>query len=331
MNQKINIIGAGSWGTTISNHLVLQGYDITLYTHSQKIIDSINNRHVNEIYFDEKPLEKALFADHIRNFRETDITINVVPTQFIRDYYNDNHIKINRSIINASKGVERNSNKLIHQIFFDLGISSNRYAVLTGPSHAEEVYLKKPTVVVAASENDELAKTIQEIFSSTRFRVYTSNDITGAEIGGALKNVIALAAGICYGLDLGDNLISALLTRGLAEIMRLGIELGADNITLAGLSGLGDLFATCSSEHSRNRLAGKLLAQGKSVKQIESENSFVAEGIYTASSALALAQNLAVEMPIVEQINLIINENKEPLQAVNDLMVRDFRSEFKFN
>jgi glycerol-3-phosphate dehydrogenase (NAD(P)+) len=207
-------------------------------------------------------------------------------------------------------------------------VDSQKYATITGPSHAEEVAKKKPTVTVVTSRNTELSSLIQDIFSSNYFRVYSSKDVIGCELGGAVKNVIALASGILSGFEMGDNANAALLTRGLAEIIRLGEKIGGKSLTFAGISGLGDLFVTCSSQYSRNRRAGNLISQGLTIEEIKDEYNFVAEGIYTAKSTLELANKNNIEMPIVEQVNEILFNKKDPRKAIQDLMIRDFTTEF---
>lgn len=328
-NQEIAVMGSGSWGTALASHLAKLEKNVVVYSRSPKIVENINKNKTNDTHLPDFNTGD-LIARHISEFKEPKYLINTVPTQFIKEFYYNHKINLkNVKIINGSKGIELESDDLISRIFFkNFDIDIDNYCVITGPSHAEEVIAGKPTVVVAASTNLNFAKEVQKIFSSKYFRVYTSEDLIGCELGGALKNIIALASGIIAGLDLGDNVNAALLTRGLAEIMRLGEALGGKRLTFAGLSGLGDLFVTCSSDFSRNRKVGKLIASGKTVSQIEREHNFIAEGIYTTRSALDLAKNNNIEMPIVEQIDQILFNGKNPSKALQDLMLRDHRKEF---
>ncbi|MFP4370105.1 MAG: NAD(P)H-dependent glycerol-3-phosphate dehydrogenase, partial [Candidatus Kapaibacterium sp.] len=208
------------------------------------------------------------------------------------------------------------------------GVRPGKFAVITGPSHAEEVARHLPTTVVTASENHSLAEKIQDLFTQPYFRVYTSEDLTGCETGGSLKNVIAIAAGIIDGLGLGDNTKAALLTRGLAEMSRLGIALGANPLTFSGLSGLGDLFVTCNSKHSRNRRVGEKIGKGKTLEEISKETKTVAEGVFTAESAYYLGLKHNVEMPIAEQVFKILFEGREPTEAIKGLMARSTKREW---
>lgn len=329
MSDSIAVIGAGSWGTSIANHLYKKGLNPTLYTFEKEVISDVNQNRINSKYLDGKSLAN-FETQHISDYKTENIIINAIPTKFIRSFYEEFDINIDsKVVINCSKGIERGTNYRISEIFINyFKLPINNYCVLTGPSHAEEVIETKPTVVVAGSENESLAKKVQEIFSNEYFRVYTSNDLIGCELGGSLKNVIALASGITSGLSMGDNVGAALLTRGLAEIIRLGEAMGGEALTFAGLSGLGDLFVTCASELSRNRKVGRLIANGMTVEEIEGEYSFIAEGINTAQSALELSKKLNIEMPIVNQVNQILFDKKDPSEAVKDLMLRDYRNEF---
>lgn len=327
--MKINIIGAGSWGTAVANLLSLNGNEVTLYSHEVDVIDSINKFNENNIYLKGYSLSSSLTAANIIDYNDNcELLVNAVPTQYIRHYYTRHNIKTDSPLLNISKGIENSSLFLIHELFeLILNIPKNKYAVLTGPSHAEESINKMPTTVVVASKNDFLSNTVQELFNNEYFRVYSSTDVEGAETGGALKNVIAIAAGIVDGINLGDNAKAALITRGLAEIRRLGMAKGADPHTFSGLSGLGDLFVTCNSKHSRNRRVGELIAQGIRLEEITTKYNFVAEGVATAISAKELGEKNNVELPIINKVNKILFENKSPLEAVKDLMKRSKKSE----
>lgn len=325
----IAVLGSGSWGTALANHLAGIGFSPILYSRNNEIVEDINSNKVNSYHLPKIKLNSFL-TKHISEFNNHSIIINTIPTQFITEFYNKLNIDLSLvKLINGSKGIELKQDHLIHEIFIDdLGVKESNYCTITGPSHAEEVAQSNPTAIVAASKNHSLAVFAQELFSSDYFRVYTSHDLIGCELGGALKNVVALASGIVVGLNLGDNVNAALLTRGLAEIMRLGEAIGGERLTFAGLSGLGDLFVTCSSNFSRNRKAGILIANGKSVEEIEKEHNFVAEGIYTAKSALDLARSKNIELPITEQVNEVLFNKKDPETALRDLMLRDKRKEF---
>lgn len=329
---NINVIGAGAWGTAVANILSNNKLNVKLYTHEEKVIDSINTKHINSVYLDEYTLSPTLVAKHITQYSmECDLLVNAVPTQYIRHYYTQHKIKTDSPLLNISKGIENSSLFLIHELFeLILNITPNRFCVLTGPSHAEESVKKLPTTVVASSTNSELSSQVQNIFNNDFFRVYTSSDVAGAETGGALKNVIAVAAGISDGLKLGDNAKAALITRGLAEIRRLGIAKGADPHTFSGLSGLGDLFVTCNSKLSRNRKVGELIAQGLTLSEISEQYNFVAEGVATAISANELGKSNNVELPIINKVNEILFDNKNPQLAVKELMQRETKSEIDF-
>lgn len=330
--KNINVIGAGAWGTAVANVLSNNNLNVVLYTHELEVIENINSKHINNIYLDTHTLSQTLISKHISGYDPNcDLLVNAVPTQYIRHYYTQHNIKTESPLLNISKGIENSSLFLIHELFeLILNIPSSRYCVLTGPSHAEESVKMKPTTVVAASTNLELSTKIQNLFNNDFFRVYTSKDVAGSETGGALKNVIAVAAGITDGLGLGDNAKAALITRGLAEIRRLGISKGANPHTFAGLSGLGDLFVTCNSKLSRNRKVGELIASGLSLDEITEQYRFVAEGVATAISANELGKNNNVELPIINKVNEILFEGKTPKQAVKELMQRDAKSEIDF-
>lgn len=327
--KKIAVIGAGAWGSALAIHLANNGNDVTIYSHEDDVISELQRKRKNSRYFPNHLFPKQLAAKSIKDFDPSiDYLLNVVPTQYVRDFYTNNIDLKNISVINCSKGIEIKSLKTLSSVFIDeLSVDPHNYAVLTGPSHAEEVVEKKPTTVVCASYDLDNANSIQKIFSNNHFRAYTSNDIRACEIGGALKNVIAIASGIVDGLNMGDNTKAALMTRGLAEITRLGVAYGADENSFAGLSGLGDLIVTCYSGFSRNRKVGELLAKGISLSEINDTYEFVAEGVPTSKAVIALAATVNVEMPISNEINEILFNNKSPYDAVKDLMTRSFTSE----
>ncbi len=327
MQEKIAVIGGGSWGTALANLLVDNGHDVTIYVREQEIVESINNRNVNAIFFPEIKLNKALKARH---FGEIDNgyehIVWVVPTQFtrssIKSFYD--FIK-NKNIVIATKGIEVGTGKLVVDIFKE-SIES-RLSILSGPSFAKEVILKKPTAVSVASYLDDDAIFWQKVFSNKFFRVYRTNDLKGLELGGALKNVIAIAVGISDGLSFGNNARAGLITRGLAEITRMGLKMGASLETFMGLSGMGDLVLTCTGDLSRNRQVGLEIAKGKTIAEIQSHMKMVAEGVFTAKAAYELAKELNIEMPIVTEVYKIIYEGKDPKESVIDLMNRPLKEE----
>ena len=329
--DKIAVVGAGGWGTALSIVLSNNFNEVFLWTRNDYLAVEINERRTNDRYLPDAEIPLNVYATIEPNaIRDIDIIVNAVPTQYISSYYKEYDIDISgKKIINSSKGIENGSLDLISELFEEYyDIPNEDYAVLTGPSHAEEVWKGSPTTVVAASSNLEFAKKVQDIFSTDSFRVYTSNDPIGCEIGGALKNVIAIAAGIIDGMEFGDNTKAALITRGLAEISRLGDSIGANHQTFSGLSGLGDLFVTCDSKHSRNRKFGERIGKGEKAKDVLDSINSVAEGVYTSKSAYELSKKLDIEMPITEQIYQIIYEGKSPESAIKDLMNRDSKHEW---
>ncbi len=328
-NNYISVIGAGSWGTTLANLLSEKGYDVTIWTYEEDLAKEINEDRTNHLYLPGIKLSENLIAtnDLKRAVINSRYILNVVPTQHIRSVFEKikDIIDDEAVIINASKGIELNT--LLTPSMILREIISRPIATLSGPSFAKEVSQKLPTAVTLASENKELALLLQEIFNTEYFRVYTHDDIIGVEIGGALKNVIAIAAGICDGLKLGYNSRAALITRGLSEMTRLGLAMNAKEKTFSGLSGLGDLVLTCTANLSRNYTVGYKLGQGQKLSNILNQPQ-VAEGVTTTKSAYELSKKFSIEMPITEQIYLTIYENKSPAQAVGDLMHRSLKPEF---
>lgn len=328
--MQLNIIGAGGWGTALATILSANGLAPVLWVREREIADTINNTHENSAFLPGVILPKSICIEtDLIAATAAPMLIMAVPTQYIRETVGKNIALFKgKIIVNVAKGIERGSGMRVSQILGDVaGITPENYVVLTGPSHAEEAARNTPTAVVAASANHAAVKIVQEAFSTDFFRVYSGDDVIGAEIGGAVKNVIAIAAGIIDGLEIGDNAKAALITRGLAEMSRLGAALGADIRTFAGLSGLGDLIVTCGSRHSRNRRVGEYIGRGKSLDNILSEMRSVAEGVWTTESVLALASSLGVEMPIAEQVGNILFRNKSPRAAIIELMTREIRSE----
>jgi glycerol-3-phosphate dehydrogenase (NAD(P)+) len=330
-HNKICILGAGGWGTALAIMLTDKGLNPVLWTFDSNLNNDINENHQNKTYLPGINLPEGLTSTmDISIVESADLLVNAIPTQYIAPTFDKYRIDLaNKKLVNCSKGIETESLSRISELMCNrYNLNINNYSVITGPSHAEEVARKMPTTVVAASSNPDYAISIRDIFSTERFRVYTSYDYIGCELGGSLKNIIAIAAGIIDGLGFGDNSKAALLTRGLAEMKRLGNILGADPMTFSGLSGLGDLIVTCNSKHSRNRLVGEQIGKGKQIKQILEEMKMVAEGVWTTKSAYLLSKKHNVEMPITEQMYKILFEGQQPLNAIDELLKRESKDEF---
>ncbi len=326
----IAVIGAGSWGTTLASLLSKKGFDVVLWAREKEIADSINSKRENNLYLPGIPLHENLFCTNnlLESVKKARFIVNVVPTQFIRNVFTQIKDNINKEtiIVSASKGIEKKTLQTPSQILEEI-FNKNVY-VLSGPSFAIEVAQEKPTAVTLSGIDKKERLLLQEIFSTSYFRVYEHDDPIGSEIGGAVKNVIAIASGICDALELGNNARAALITRGLQEIMRLGKKMGAKEITFSGLSGIGDLFLTCTSRLSRNYTVGFRLGKGESIREISESMRSVAEGVETSQSAMELAKKLNIEMPITEQIYKVIYEGKNPKEATHDLMKRALKPEF---
>lgn len=329
MSRRIGIVGIGAWASAIAILLTENGLPVTVWSQETELVDSINEIGVNNKYLRGIPWPKKILCTTDENYlADCDLIIQAIPTQYIRQIMERISIAIAfKPILNVAKGIEKNTLKRVSEILQDFNVSPENYAILTGPSHAEEVVKRVPTAVVVASENQKLGAEVQKMFSNVYFRVYTSEDVIGCELGGALKNVIAIAAGIIDGLELGDNAKAALITRGLAEISRLGTALGAKPITFAGLSGLGDLIVTCNSRYSRNRYVGEQIAKGKKLNEILSSMNAIAEGVDTTISAHQLALKHNVELPITRKVYEILFENLEPRNAIVNLMTREAKPE----
>jgi glycerol-3-phosphate dehydrogenase (NAD(P)+) len=332
-DYRIGVIGAGSWGTALANMLAEKGYAVTLWVYEQELFGLLQQGHCNTWYLPERALDERLtFTRDLGQAVEgKQVILWATPVKVFRELFARALPDIESETIHASasKGIEIQSLKTVSQIAQELmpGNAQDRFAVVSGPSFAKEVGLKMPSAVVSACRNEETANTIQRILATPYFRTYTSRDVLGVELGGALKNVMAIAAGIVSGLGFGANTRAALITRGLAEIIRLGKSLGADPQTFSGLSGIGDLLLTCTSTLSRNYTVGTELGQGKHLEDILSHMKMIAEGVYTARSAHALAAERAIEMPIVREMYQVLFENKQPRQALEDLMGRDLKQE----
>lgn len=330
--MKVGVLGAGSFGTTLALVLNKNQHDVTCWSFEQATVKEIESTGINKKFLPNVRIPDSInfTADLFYTVKNKDIIVVAVPSQAVREVVLKLEKKYDpKSIwVNVAKGIENNSLYRISQVLNDAGkIPEDKIAVLYGPSHAEEVSREVPTAIVAASSNLATAEIVQNAFITPYFRVYASRDVIGVELGGSLKNVIALAAGICDGANFGDNTKAALITRGLVEINRIGVKLGANPSTFAGLSGLGDLVVTCMSQHSRNRYVGEQIGKGRNLDDILNEMSMVAEGVKTTKSAYDLSKKESIEMPITEQVYKTLFENKPPIKAMKDLMTRESKIE----
>lgn len=327
---KVGVLGAGSWGTALSVLLHENGHHVTIWSIDENEVRMLDEKREHELKLPGVKLSEdmVITGNMEETVRDKDFLVLAVPSPFtratarkMRPYVAEGQI-----IVDVAKGIEESTlMTLSRQI--EEEIPQADVAVLSGPSHAEEVGRKLPTTCVIGAKTKKTAEYLQSMFISPVFRVYTSPDILGIELGGSLKNVIALAAGIADGLGYGDNTKAALITRGIAEIARLGVKMGGKIESFTGLTGIGDLIVTCASAHSRNRKAGYLIGQGKSMQEAMDEVKMVVEGVYSAKAAAKLAGKYEVSMPIVEEVNKVLFEGKSPSQAVDDLMQRESRSE----
>jgi glycerol-3-phosphate dehydrogenase (NAD(P)+) len=332
MNTKIAVIGAGSWGTTLAILLAENSHDVLLWIFEKDELSKLEKERVNTKYLPgvDFPQNLKLTGDLQQAVNFGDYLVISSPSHVVRTICQQFAAQVRdiHYIVNVAKGIENDTLKRMSEVIQEtLPISSDRIATLYGPSHAEEVSKKIATAVVSASANIQTARKVQNLFGNQYFRVYSSDDIIGVELGGSLKNVIAIAAGICDGAGFGDNTKAALLTRGMVEMTRLGVTMGARQETFSGLSGIGDLIVTCMSKHSRNRYVGEQIGRGKKLEDILREMVMVAEGVKTTRSVYQLMNKYNVEMPISEQIYKVLFEDKPPINAVGDLMSRDLKEE----
>lgn len=330
--MRIGIVGAGAWGTALAHVAALNGHDVLLWSYDPAVVDQINTRHINQSYLPQGTLQDGVRATAaIEDLAGCAVVINATPTQFIRSTFtqhpNLDALFAGAILVNVAKGIELGTHLRVSEIFDQIMPSKGAFVVLSGPSHAEEVIRDMPTTVVVASQHHEAANVVQEALSTETFRVYTSADVIGVEICGSLKNVIAIAAGIIDGAQLGDNTKAAVMTRGLAEMARLGQAVGADKDTFFGLAGMGDLIVTCDSRHSRNRFVGEEVGKGRSLQDVLAGMTAVAEGVPTTTAALELAAEAGVELPITQKVAHILFDGEDPLHAIHDLMVRPHKSE----
>ncbi len=328
--KKIAVLGGGSWGTALSKVLCENGHDVKVWLRDEAQCNDIRNTRVNNKYLPNVILPEKLYftTDMDEALGDSEIIVNVIPTQNIRKVFEKipkQYIK-NKIIINCSKGIELGTHYLISDIIKEHCTDCD-YVILSGPSHAEELGRGLATAVTVASESEEAARTAQDIFMTSYFRVYTSKDVKGVELGGALKNIIALGAGISDGVGYGDNAKAALMTRGVLEISRLGTCFGAELTTFQGLSGIGDLIATCTSQHSRNRNAGFLIGQGLKKDEAIQKIGMVVEGITTTYAAYELAKENNVDMPITFAMHDILDNSTDVKETVTKLMLREKKEE----
>lgn len=331
--MKIGVIGAGSWGTTIANLLALKGYGVNLWVYEADLCEKIKETRENSVYLPGIILSKNIKPTSSIEEASSgmEIIVSAAPAQVVRRVVSNAvpHISENTVIVSLSKGIEEGTLMLMSDLLKETlpkGLNKN-LCFLSGPSFAKEVALKMPTAVVIASENKEAAQKAQKVFSTPYFRVYTHDDVTGVELGGAVKNVIAIATGIADGLGYGYNSRAALITRGLAEISRLGAKMGANPLTFSGLAGLGDLVLTCTGELSRNRTVGYKIGKGATLEEVTGGMKMVAEGVATSRAVYQLSKKIGIEMPITEHVYKILYEGLPAKDAVINLMSRDLKRE----
>ena len=324
--KKVSVIGAGSWGSALAVLLANNGHEVTLWTHDPHEIEMLSTKReqVEKLPGVKLPDNIMIEADLKTALTDEDVVVMAVPSPVVRMVAKQMSpfIKDGQIIVNVAKGIEDVTYKTLSDIIEE-EIPNAEVCVLSGPSHAEEVGRGIPTTVVVGAKNKETAEMLQDVFMNKVFRVYTSSDIVGIELGGALKNVIALAAGTVDGLGYGDNTKAALMTRGIAELTRLGEALGGKPETFSGLTGVGDLIVTCTSVHSRNRKAGYLMGKGMTAEEAMKEVKMVVEGVYSAKAALGLAKKCNVAVPIVEAVNRVLFENADPKEEVSNLLLRE--------
>ncbi len=330
---KIGVVGAGSWGTALTNLLALKGFKIDLWVFEKEVKDQIETSRENKVFLPDVPLSDHIYPsnDIAEVVEGKDLVLVVVPSHVMRETASKMHRHLSKKtvIVSASKGIENKTHLTMSGVLKEIlhEIPENSFTVLSGPSFAREVVRKFPTVVAVASKDQKVAGFVQHVFATPYFRVYTNDDMIGVELGGAVKNVIAIATGIIEGLGLGLNTRAALITRGLTEIRRLGLKLGANPRTFAGIAGIGDLVLTCTGSVSRNHTVGKKIGEGMKLNEILSEMRMVAEGVKTAKSVYNLSRKLGVEMPISHEVYHILYDDISPKEAAHRLMTRDLKHE----
>ncbi|MBE7446726.1 MAG: NAD(P)-dependent glycerol-3-phosphate dehydrogenase [Planctomycetia bacterium] len=330
--KKIAVIGNGGWGTTLAILLHKKGYEVTLWGADPSYVEYLKEKKENIKYLKGFPIPSGICitSDISNNMRDTQLIVSATPTPYLRSVL----MKFKGifahevPIVSVTKGIENETLMTPSEIIANV-LGKPPTSLLLGPSHAEEVARGLPTTIVASSKDSNLARVVQGVFTTDRFRVYTNPDMAGVELGAAMKNVIAIAAGICDGLKFGDNSKAALISRGLVEISRLGIAMGANRSTFSGLAGLGDLITTCISPYGRNRRVGEQIGKGKKLQEILEGMEQIAEGVWTTKSVVALSRKFNVEMPITNEIYAVLFTNKNPLEAVSNLMMRAPKSEME--
>lgn len=334
--MKIAIIGAGSWGTALAVVLDSNGHEVCLWAREQEIADNINTQNHNPTYLPdlEIPASISCSTDLQATTRDRDMIVFATPSHTMREVASKvkPFLSGNEMVVTVSKGIEDKTYLTMTQVLtevLDGVVIEDHIGTLSGPSHAEEVARLKPTVVVSAANSKGTAKAIQEAFMTPMFRVYVNHDVIGVEVAGAVKNIMAIAAGIIDGADLGDNAKSALLTRGIMEMKRLGMTLGASQDTFSGLAGIGDLIVTCTSQHSRNRYVGYHIGKGEKLEDIISRMDMIAEGVKTTKSVHGWSRKLNIEMPITDMVYRVLFENMNPLDAMFELMTREAKEEIR--
>lgn len=331
--MKIAVIGAGSWGTALASVLADSTNEVLLWAYEPEVAEGINKNHKNPVYLSDETLPHTLKATHdmAEALKGASVVVNVVPSHLTREVMQKAapHVAATAVVVNASKGFEFQSGKGLSEVLAEAlpQISTGNFVTLSGPSFAKEVVRRLPSTVVIAGQNAAVTEKIQKLFRRDYFLTYTGKDVVGVEVGGAVKNVIAIAAGICDGMGLGYNTRAALMTRGLYEMAKLGKALGANPITFAGLTGIGDLVLTCTGELSRNRTVGLRLGRGEKLSDITRDMKSVAEGIKTAKVVYDLIQKLKMSNPLCVEIYRMLYENKPPRQALKDLLALDLKEE----
>lgn len=325
---KVAVLGTGSWGTALAESLVKKGEQVIIWGRNPSIVDEINQYLTNEAYLPEVHLTKGILATtDLQEIKHSDVVIMAIPTQKQREFLQTHKALLkDKILVNVAKGLEIGTHLRLSEVYKEV-FGKVDYVALYGPSHAEEVARHMPTTLVAAGENEVSVKMVQTLFNSMTLRVYTNDDLVGVEYGGSLKNIIAFAIGMTVGLGYGDNAQAALITRGLAEITRLGEKMGANPLTFLGLTGVGDLIVTCTSPHSRNRTAGYKLGQGKPIDVVLNEMGMVVEGITTTRATYELAKAKGVSAPIVEGLYGVLFEGKSAKDMAENLMNREMKAE----
>ena len=326
--KNIAIIGSGSWGVALAIYLAKEGNNVKIWSFTEEEKNLINNERKCQFLPGVELPEKIYCSNDMEEvIKDTEFILHVTPSKFTRNIFKQYKKYVeNKPVIICSKGFEKETLKTLDEVLLE-EMPTAQIGVLSGPSHAEEVSVGVPTALVIASKHEKILELIQETFMSEKMRIYTTQDVTGVELGGALKNIIAFCAGVGAGIGLGDNSFAALITRGLKEITRLGIKLGGKQDTFYGLSGLGDLIVTCLSEHSRNRKAGKLIGQGKTLEETKKEVGMVIESIDNIEVAYQLGKINNIDMPIVNAVYGVLYENLDPVEEVKNLMTRDKKME----